>query len=230
MIKKVLLIGIVLGITVFLMIPSGAAPTDIVLDQQVELMVPGTFELIDADRDGKADEISFRLDIQAYREGDFVITGNLEGMRSGNWVSLGTTALPFQWSPDHKTVILTFPADNIVKYQISGPYRVTLGLKDGDFELPLQVVGFSAKYSYDRFQSGGINISGEISTISKAKRAAETWAAYQAVKLGKFLGANYNYDHWQVEYRDRYSSKIWRFVVSPDGNVEALKINSDNQS
>ena len=229
LIKKILLIGIVLGIFAFLMIPSGAAPQDVVLDQQVGLMVPGKFELVDLNHDHLYEGINFQVEIQSYHESNFIVTGNLEGMKNGSWVSLNTTVIPFQWSPNNKTVLLNFKIDNIKKYKISGPFRVTMRLKDGNWELPEQVVGFSPKYTPDTFSIQSSNSQGTISTVAKARRAVETWAAYQSMKLGSFLGVSYNYDHWQVEYQEKSSPKIWQFVVSPEGSVQLLKINP-NQS
>ncbi len=212
----------------FLMIPSGAAPTDVVLDQQVVLEVPGTFTLVDQDNDKKAESINFRLDLQSFRDGNFIVTGDLEGMRAGNWVSLSTSVIPFQWTPENRTVVLSFRPNNIIKYKLAGPYRVTLSLKDGDWKLPAQVVGFSPKYTPDNFSSQVRVQQGAISSATQAKQAVETWASYKALKLGKFLGISFNYDRWQVEYAEKYSDKIWRFMVSPEGSVESMKINPQN--
>ncbi len=212
----------------FLMIPSGAAPTEVVLDQQVSLEVPGSFELVDQNKDQKAEALNFRLNLQSYREGDFIVTGNLEGMRSGKWVSLATSVIPFQWTPDNRTIMLSFRPDNIRKYQISGPYRVVVSLKDGDWKLDEQVVGFSPKYLPDDFSSQEPSNQGAISTAQKAKQAVETWASYKAMKLGKLLGVSYNYDHWQVEYEAKNSSEICRFVVSPQGDIQLLTIQPES--
>ena len=213
-----------MGVLFFLMIPSGAAPNDVVLDQQVQLMVPGNFEPIDSNHDHRYESINFRVDIQSYQESNFIVTGNLEGMKNGQWVSLNTTVIPFQWSPDNKTILLNFKTDNIKKFQINGPYRVTMALKNGNWELPEQVVGFSPKYTSNNFSDQNDVSQGTISTIAKAQRAVETWAAYKSIKLGKFLGVSFNYDHWQIEYQEKYSPEVQRFIVSPQGSVQLLKI------
>jgi hypothetical protein len=119
---------------------------------------------------------------------------------------------------------LNFKTDNIKKYQIDGPYRVTMALKNGNWELPEQVVGFSQKYTPDNFSDQNDVSQGAISTIAKARRAVETWATYKSIKLGKFLGTSFNYDHWQIEYQERYGPEVQRFIVSPQGSVELLKI------
>ncbi|TCL69374.1 hypothetical protein EDC14_101271 [Hydrogenispora ethanolica] len=228
LIKKVLLIGVVLGIMLFLMIPSGAAPTDVVLDQQVVLEVPGSFALVDQDNDKKAEAVNFSLNLQSYSEGNFIITGNLEGMRSGNWVSLSTSVIPFQWTPENRTVTLSFRPNNILKYNLSGPYRVTIGIKAGDWDLPTQVVGFSPKYAPEDFSAQVKVQQAAISSATQAKRAVETWASYKALRLGQFLGVSFNYDRWQVEYKEKYSAGIWRFMVSPEGSIESMKISPRN--
>jgi hypothetical protein len=204
-------------------IPSIAEPTDVALDQQVELGVPGVFRLVDTDQDRKAESLQFSFEIKAYREGNFIVSGNLEGMKNGHWVALGTTVIPFQWSPKATTVELNFMAGNIVKYKISGPYRVMIGLKEGGWELPLQIAGFSAQYSWKDFSNAGAVTKGEITTMSEAKTAAETWARFQALNPGKLREISYNYDRWQLDYQ-RQSGEIMRFLVSPQGTVELLRI------
>ncbi|HEX7715005.1 MAG TPA: hypothetical protein VF531_13410 [Bacillota bacterium] len=223
MFKKILVFGTLIIIFIALMTPSGADPTDVALDQQVELGVPGTFELVDNNQDQKAEAIQFKLTLKAYREGNFIVTGNLEGNRNGDWVALATTVIPFQWSPDHNQLELKFLAGNILKYKISGPYRVVLSLKEGDWELPAQVVGFSPKYSLSTFSNATTVNSGSITTISQAQRAAETWADFQNISLGELKQVNYNYDRWELEYRGR-SGEALRFLITPQGKVELMRI------
>jgi hypothetical protein len=223
LLKKTLVIMIVLIISLMFIIPSGAGPAEVVLDQPVELVIPGTFALVDENHDQKAEALKFILALKAYREGQFIVTGNLEGMKNGQWVAVGTTVVPFQWTPEHSEVELTFHAGNIKKLMISGPYRISVGLKQEDWELPEQIAGFSPKYSYQDFGSEGSLNHGAITTLSEAKRAAETWARYKAIKLGKLMGIYYDYDQWQVNYQTG-SNGILRFLVSPRGSVEMLKI------
>ncbi|MGE5580991.1 MAG: hypothetical protein ACM3X9_00470 [Bacillota bacterium] len=223
MLKKILIASAVLIVLMMFMIPSGADPTDMVLDQQVELEVPGTFDLIDSNHDKLAEEIRFQLGMKAYQEGQFIVTGNLEANKNGHWVAVGTTVLPFQWSPDHQRIELVFHTSNIRKQQLSGPYRVTVGLKAGNWELPSQVAGFSPKYDWNNFSNAEKGETGEITDFSKAKRAVETWADYQNVKLGSLIGGSYDYDHWQLDYKEKFG-RILRFLVSPYGSIEMLRI------
>lgn len=223
MTKKILIASAILIVLMMFMIPSGAAPTEVVLDQQVELEVPGSFELVDTNHDKLAEEVQFNIGLKAYQEGQFIVTGNLEAMKNGHWVAVGTTVLPFVWSPTHRLIQLTFHAGNIQKEQLSGPYRVTVGLKAGDWELPAQVAGFSPKYDWNIFSSSGEVEVGDISTVSKAKRAVEIWAAYKDIKLGKLEGIDYNYDHWQLDYKEKFG-RTFRFLVSSKGSVELMKI------
>lgn len=225
MVKKILIFGAVLILFIALMTPGGADPSDVALDQQVELGVPGTFELVENNQDQKAEAIQFKLGVKAYREGDFIVTGNLEGNRNGDWVALATTVVPYQWSPEHNQLELKFPTGNILKYKISGPYRVVLSLKEGDWELPAQVVGFSPKYSISSFSNATAVNSGAITTVSQAQRAAETWADFQDINLGKLERVNYNYDRWELEYRDR-SGEAFRFLITPQGKVDLMRINA----
>jgi hypothetical protein len=221
--KKLLIFVIVIIVFMAVLIPTIADPVEVALDQQVELGVPGTFSLVDADQDRKAEAIKFQLEIKAYREGDFVISGNLEGRKNGHWVALATTVVPFQWSPKNNVLELEFTASNIVKYKISGPYRVILSLKDGSFELPAQIAGFSPKLAWRNFSGAAVITSGEINTMTKAKTAAETWARLQSLEPGNLTGITYNYDRWQLDYRKR-PGEIMRFLVSPEGKVELMQI------
>ncbi len=226
MLKKILVASAVLVVLMMFMIPSGADPTDVVLDQQVELELPGTFELIDANHDESAEELRFKLGMKTYQEGKFIVTGNLEASKNGHWVAVETTVVPFEWSPEHKSMELVFQSGSIRKQRLSGPYRVSLSLKAGSWELPMQVVGFSPKYNWRSFSSEDKDVDGEITNVSNAKRAVETWAQYKNIKLGKLIGVNYNYDRWQLDYKERFG-KIIRFLVSPKGSVELLKINKN---
>jgi hypothetical protein len=225
--KKILVASAILIVLMMFLIPTGAAPTEVVLDQQVELDIPGSFSLVDNNHDKLAEELQFNLGIQTYQEGQFIVTGNLEAKKSGHWVAVGTTVLPFMWSPDNRTIELTFHAGNIKKQKIPGPYRVTIAIKTANWELPAQVAGFSPKYDWEIFSSEGEVEIGEISTLSKAKRAVETWAAYQDIKLGKLQGINYDYDHWQLDYKERFG-RVMRFMVSSKGSVELMKIKKSN--
>jgi len=209
------------------MIPTGAAPTEVALDQQVELAIPGSFSLVDNNHDQRAEELQFNLGIKAYQEGQFIVTGNLEAMKNGHWVAVGTTVLPFVWTPTHRLIELAFHAGNIQKQRLSGPYRVTIAIKTGNWELPTQVAGFSPKYNWNNFSGEGEVEVGEISTLSKAKRAVETWAAYKEIRLGKLQGINYNYDHWQLDYKESFG-RTFRFLVSSKGSVELMKIKRTN--
>lgn len=224
LIKKFLVFLIIVVIFTVFFIPSIAEPSDVALDQQVELGIPGTFSLIDTDHDQKAESLKFSIAITAYREGDFLVTGNLEGMKNGHWVALATTVVPFKWSPQNTTVDLGFLAGNIIKYKISGPYRVTVALKEGGWELPAQIAGFSEKLSWQDFNNGGTIKTGEISTMAKAKLAAETWAKLKSINTGSLQEINYDYDRWQLDYQGK-SGEIMRFLVSPKGTVELLRIN-----
>lgn len=221
--KKILIFVVVIIIFMTVLIPSIAEPTDVALDQQVELGVPGTFSRVDADQDRKAEALKFRLEIKAYREGDFLVSANLEGMKNGHWVALATTVVPFQWSPKNTILELQFMAANMVKHKISGPYRVILSLKDGGLELPAQIAGFSPKYAWKDFSGTGAFTSGEINTMTEAKIAAETWARFRSLDPGNLTGISYNYDRWQVDYR-KQSGEIMRFLVSPAGRVELMRI------
>lgn len=221
--KKIMIfIGVVI-IFMVVLIPTIAGPGEVALDQQVELGVPGTFNLLDEDQDRKAEGLQFQLEIKAYREGNFLVSANLEGMKNGHWVALATTVVPFQWAPDNRVLELRFMAGNIVKYKISGPYRVTLSLKDEGLELHSQIAGFSPKYSWKNFRGTTSLISGKINTVTQAKAAAETWARFQSLDPGKLTGTGFNYDRWQLDYR-KQSGEILRFLVSPEGKVELLRI------
>jgi len=223
LIKKVLVFLAAAIILMVFFIPSIADPTDVALDQQVELGVPGVFSLGDADHDGKAESIKFKLEVKAYREGNFLVSGNLQGIKNDHWVALDTTVVPFKWSPQHASFVLEFMTVNIVKYKISGPYRVMVSLKDGAWELPAQIAGFSPKYAWTDFSNAGIITSGAINTMSEAKMAVETWAQFQTLDPGRLKEISYNYDRWQLDYQKK-PGEIMRFLVSPQGTVKLLRI------
>lgn len=229
MLKKILFAAVALVILMFFLIPSGASPTDVVLDQQVVLEVPGNFELVDKNHDQKNEELKFNIGIKAFQESQFIVTGNLEAMKDGHWVAIGTTVLPLQWSPEHSRIELTFHASTIREQQLSGPYRVMISLKAGDWELPSQVAGFSPPYQWNIFNESGdiTEKNGEISSLAKAERAVETWADYNKIKLGKLTGMDFNYDQWQLDYKERFG-KISRFLISPEGSVKVLNIKMHN--
>ncbi len=213
-----------MGVCLMLIIPSNATPDEVILDDQVELMVPGSFELVDTDHDQKAESIKFKIDIKAYREGDFIITGNLEGMKKGEWLGLATTVAPFKWSPQNSQVELTFSTADIQKYQISGPYRVSIGLKEDSWVLPEQIAGFSQKYPWDSFEETITVGDGDVKTLSEAQRAAQTWAEYNSIELGKLINIDYNYDNWLVDFKARRGGSILRFLVNQQGLVKMVKI------
>ena len=222
--KKILIFLSALGVVLFFIIPSGANPSEIVLDQQIELAVPGEFQLIDHDQDQRAEELEFIIALKAYRQGNFIVTGNLEGLKNGRWIPLQTTVIPFQWSLEQEQIRVFFPADNIIKQQISGPYRVKIGLQEGTWEMPAEVAGFSPDYTWQEFNLTSKVKTGEISTIAKARLAAETWAGYQKLRLGKFLGINYDYDRWQLDYQEKIGNSVLRILVSPKGSITSMKI------
>lgn len=224
MLKKIMIIGVVIGISLFFMLPTGANQDEVILDEQVELMLPGVFELIDTDQDQKAEAIVFKLDVKAYREGDFVVTGNLEGQKRGKWLGLATTVTPFKWAPENSRIELTFTTGNIQKYKISGPYRVNISLKEDDWVLPEQVAGFSPEYAWDSFEATVAVENGEVKSLSEAERAARTWAEYNSIELGKLIDIDYNYDRWQVDYQGARGDSVLRFLIDPQGKVKMLKI------
>ena len=217
-----------MGICLMFILPSGATPDEVIIDDQVELSITGAFELVDADQDQKGELIKFKLEVKAYREGNFIVTGNLEGKHKGQWVGLATTVVPFKWSPDNSVIEMTFTTGNIRKYQISGPYRVNISLKEGNWVLPEQVAGFSPEYSWKSFEDAPTVGNGEVKTLSEAKRAAQTWAEYHSVELGKLINIDYNYDKWQVDYQARRGGSIFRFLVNPQGLVKMMCITKYN--
>ncbi|MCL6590786.1 MAG: hypothetical protein K6U80_12625 [Firmicutes bacterium] len=222
--RKIVFLSLVLFSGIALLGP-GAAYSDCGADRQVEMAVPGTFILHDLDGDRRAEFVKFQIRIKACRKRNFIVTGNLEGIRHGSWVALGTTVIPFNCPAER--IELIFSADQIIKYQIFGPFRVNIGFKEGQWEEPAQVVGFSPKYQPEDFEkTEGIesaNPAGAITTISQARRAAETWAWYQGIELGNLKEIFYNYDQWQCDYQTK-SGEMVRFLVEPRGLVKLYKI------
>jgi hypothetical protein len=229
MFKKVVVFFVVLCVAVMFVIPINADPTDTVLDQQVTLAVPGEFELFDSDRDQRAEAIKVKIRINAYREGDFIVTGKLEGMQEGSWTEVGTSVIPFRWSQDHDTAELLFYPDRIRRNRISGPFRASISLKEDGWELPLQVIGFSSDYSWDAFEANQRILSpGKITDPAQAKRVAEAWAGVKSIKLGKLLKIRFDYDRWNLDYQNKRIGGIIRFVISPQGQVDLLKIKPED--
>jgi hypothetical protein len=155
MVKKIMVFLMILTIAVMLVIPINADPTDVVLDQPVTLVIPARFALVDQNNDQQPEAIQTRIQIRSYREGDFIVSGKLEAKRGEEWVELATATKPFQWTTANHTAELTFQTRSIRQRRSSGPYRVRIGLRDGDWELPLQVVGFTPKYRWDSFARVG---------------------------------------------------------------------------
>ncbi len=222
--KKFLIFISALGVVLFLIIPSGANPSDVVLDQPIELAVPGKFQLLDHNQDQRAEELEFTIALKAYRQGNFIVTGNLEGLKNGRWIPLQTSVIPFQWSPENEEIRVVFPADNLIKERVSGPYRVKIALAEGSWEMPAEVAGFSPEYQWQQFNLTNQVKTGAISTIAKARLAAEAWAGYQKLRLGKLLGVSYNYDRWQLDYRGNNNSSIYRILITTNGSVSSMKI------
>jgi hypothetical protein len=221
--KKILILVAVFIIYLFLIIPSGGNPADVVLDEQIELLIPGVFQQVDSGQDQKAEALKFMVEVLAYREGDFIVTGNLEGKQGDQWLAIATTVMPFLWTPENNKIELTFPTGNIVKYKISGPYRVIITIRSGDWELPARVAGFSPAYTWKDFRKTERITSGEITTGSQAKRAAEIWAEFKTIKLIRLKEINFDYDHWQVDFQGVNGDTL-RFLVSPEGTVDLRKI------
>ena len=219
---------IILTVAFLIVVPINASPSDVVLDKQVELEVPGKFILIDTDKNQKAEAIQFEVAIKAYRQNNMIVTGNLQAVKNGEWTAVATTVIPFQWSQNSSIVKLVFYPGEIQKSQLSGPYRISITLEDGEWVLPEQIAGMSPSYSWSDFENkGNLNSQDEISSSSQAKRAAEAWANLNQIKLGQFINANYNYDTWNVDYHDSLKGRILRFLISPTGKVRLLKINQN---
>lgn len=230
MLKRITIFGILL--TAFLwMAPIEADPADVLLAQQIQLEPPGSFQLVDADQNGQAEAVEFSIPLRAYEEGQFIISGNLEAMQDGAWIAVATTVTNYEWRQDAAPIKLTFAPGDIIKQQLDGAYRVNLSVKQGDWVLPQQVAGFSPEYSWETFEDSGVTpqqpAAKQIGSTVEAKRAAEMWAAFNAIELGEFLGVNYDYDTWAVNYReDQGDKRVMRFLVAPDGTVKLLKIDS----
>lgn len=147
MFKKILVLMVMLTVVMLLVVPIHADPADIVLDQQVTLAVPASLELVDADRDGRVEAVRVKVKINNYREGNFTVTGKLETMLEEGWTEIDRIQTVFQWSPDHDVVELSFSPGLLRKEKLSGPYRASISLKEGEWELPMQVVGVSPQSS-----------------------------------------------------------------------------------
>jgi hypothetical protein len=145
MAKKIVTFLIMLTVAVMFVIPINADPTDVVLDQQVTLVIPARFTLVDQNNDQQPEAIKTQVQVRSYREGNFMITGKLEAKQNGTWTEIEAITKPFLWSTANDTAELTFASDLIRQQKLSGPYRVSVGLRNGDWELPLQVVGFTPK-------------------------------------------------------------------------------------
>jgi hypothetical protein len=230
--KRMIIFFIVLSVAFIFVAPIGADPSDVVIDQQVELAVPGKFELQDSDKNGKAEAIDFCLDVTSYRKGKYIVTANLEAMKDGEWLTVATSVSPHEWNPNHNLIKVNFHPVNIVEKQLNGTYRVNLSLNEGNWNLPQQVVGFSPDYAWNAFENKDIanpENGAEIASSAEAKRAAEQWASLNQVKLGEFLGIEYNYDTWNVEFQQgKMEDRILRFLVTPEGKIRLLKIEADS--
>lgn len=145
MAKKIVTFLIMLTVAMMFVIPINADPTDVVLDQQVTLVIPARFTLVDQNNDQQPEAIKAQVQVRSYREGNFVITGKLETKQNGVWTETEAITKPFLWSTTNDTAELIFASDLIRQQKLSGPYRVSVGLRNGDWELPLQVVGFTPK-------------------------------------------------------------------------------------
>lgn len=149
MIKKTVVMIVVISVVVLFVVPINADPADVVLDQQVTLDIPASFELVDADGNQQPEAIQVRLKINNYRSGNFQVTGKLEVMQEEGWTAIGLVRVPFQWSPENDTVELIFNTEIIRKKKLTGPFRASVSLRDGAWELPMQVIGLSPRYQWD---------------------------------------------------------------------------------
>lgn len=143
MFKKTIVMIVVLTIAVIFVVPINADPADVVLDQQVTLAVPGSFELLDQNNDGRPETVKVRVKINNYREGKFIVTGKLEARLDEGWTEIDRAQLLFNWSPTADTVEVSFSPALLRKDRVSGPYRASVALQDGEWQLPMQVVGVS---------------------------------------------------------------------------------------
>jgi hypothetical protein len=151
MIKKIVVFLVILTVAVMFVIPINADPTDVILDQQVTLEIPGRFELADRDNDERPKAIKVKVRLHAYRQGDFQVIGKLAAKQDDLWVEVGSVVKPFQWSTANNTVELAFTTREIRRRKLSGPYRASISVRDGAWELPLQIVGFSPQYPWHSF-------------------------------------------------------------------------------
>lgn len=227
MIKKYTIFALVLLVAFLFVAPISADPSDVILDQEVQLAVPGTFRIVDADGNGKAEAIEFTITIKSYREGSFTVIANLEAMEGEEWITVSTTVNTLRWTfRDNQAKVVFYPA-KLLEKQLNGPYRVSLALKEGQWELPEQVVGFSEQYTWQMFEEKGEvdEAADRIASSADAKRAAETWAQLNQIKLGDFVGVSYDYDTWQVDFKPkRGNGRLYRFLVQANGQVKVLRI------
>lgn len=229
LIRKYIIFVLGLAVAFFFVVPIGADPSDVVLDQEVQLAVPGVFQTVDADKNGKAEAIEFRITIKSNREGNFTLTATLEAQDDGEWIPVATTVNSFQWTFQNYEAKMVFYPEKIIEKQLDGPYRVSVALKEGNWGLPEQVAGFSDKYTWQMFEDKKAvdPVAEGIATSADAKRAAETWAELNQIKLGEFVGVSYDYDTWQVDFKPkRWNGWLYRFLVHADGGVKLLKLDS----
>lgn len=223
--KKILVIVTLLCIFLLVLIPSGAKPAKVWLDQPVEFDLPGTFVVTDFDQDHKGEALKFFVTVRAYRDGQALVTANLEGNQKNRWFPIATTVVSMQWAPGEQVLEVTFPAYNIIRSGISGPYRVKLGLKEsnrnGGWEYPPQIVGISPRYPLENFSTEAKVESGIITTAATARRAVETWAYYRKLELGTLKKITFDYDRWQIDFLNKHGERL-RFFVAPNGVVESL--------
>lgn len=232
MFKRVSVFALILVVTCMMLVPISADPADALLAQEIQVEVPGEFEIIDEDGNGKAEEVKFTVGINAYQATTLRLTANLEGLVQGVWTPLATSVSSFEWSTDNTRAILVFYPTKLIETEYEGTLRVNLAVAEGDWSLPSQVVGFSSEYSWKQFEvATAVNQeadpSEKILTSAAAKRAAETWAEFNDLDLGRLIKISYDYDQWQVEYEQPDADEgLIRLLVQADGKVRMLKINA----
>jgi hypothetical protein len=220
--RKFLISLIVLTIVLIFVVPIAATPDDVILDRQVELIVPGEFQIVDNDQDRLGEALQFTVGVKSYRQGEYLVTGDLEGLQNGVWRTIATTVVPFKWSSEANEVTLLFYPSAIRRDKIDGPYRVSISLKDGDWFMPSQIAGYSPVYSWRQFSEEISQVAGEITSSTDAKQAAEIWANMNQIKLGNFIGVDYNYDRWQVDFLDQRNSQVLRFLIDTKGQIRII--------
>ncbi|HOP74692.1 MAG TPA: hypothetical protein PLC07_06505 [Bacillota bacterium] len=226
--RRYIIFTFVLIVALFLVVPIGADPSDVVLDQEVQLEVPGAFKTVDADGNGKAEAIEFTIAIKSYREGNFTLTATLEAQEGADWVPIATTVDSFKWTAKNNVAKVVFYPSKLIEKKLNGPYRVSVALKEGNWGLPEQVAGFTEQYTWQMFEDKGVMDETAIGIASSAdaKRAAEMWASLNKIELGEFVGVSYDYDTWQVDFKPkRWNGWLYRFLVHADGQVRFLRLN-----